>query len=326
MNLKISLIIPVYNVEKFLPRCLDSVASQTYADLEVIIVNDGSTDNSAQIIDRYVASNPNFTAYTIENSGQGGARNFGLEKAQGDYVAFLDSDDYIAPDCIEKLAAAAKTNDSDIVVCACYDVKEDGTVIAQIDNNITNGTTNIFESPQILFNRVAPWGKLFRRSVFGDLSFATRVWYEDMRLIPKLYLSADKITYIDDALLYYVQRAGSTMNNSNAARNLEIIDAFEDVISYFKQKGVYDKIKEEIAFLVVDHIAVATVTRVVQSKSKDKRAVIQKLDEYLSGFDGLYNNKYMPCLTSNKKLILQFNRRRLYFLTNLCMKIKSKLK
>jgi len=326
MNLKISLIIPVYNVEKFLPRCLDSVASQTYADLEVIIVNDGSTDNSAQIVDRYVASNPNFTAYTIENSGQGGARNFGLKKAQGEYVAFLDSDDYIAPDCIEKLAAAAKSNNSDIVVCTCYDVKEDGTVIAKIGNNITDGTTNIFESPQVLLNRVAPWGKLFRRTVFGDLRFVTRVWYEDMRLIPKLYLNADKITYIDDALLYYVQRAGSTMNNSNAARNLELIDAFEDLVSYFEQKGVYDKIKDEIAFLVVDHIAVAAITRVVLSKAKDKKAIIKKLEDYISKFDSLYDNKYMPCLTANKKLILQFNRRRLYFLTNLCMKIKSKLK
>ena len=324
--MKISLIIPVYNVEKFLPRCLDSVAAQTYSDLEVIIVNDGSTDGSLQIIDRYAAQNPNFAVYTIENSGQGGARNFGLEKAQGEYVAFLDSDDYVAPDCSEKMAAAALSNDSDIVVCSCYDVKEDGTVIAEMGNNIAEGTIHIFESPQILFNRVAPWGKLFRRSVFGDLRFATRVWYEDMRLIPKLYFNAKKITYIADPLFYYVQRAGSTMNNGNATRNLEIIDAFEDLVSYFEQNGVYDKIKDEIKYLAVDHIAVAAITRVVQSKAKDKKAVIQKLENYISKFDRLYDNKYMSCLTSNKKLILQFNRRRLYFLTNLCMKIKSKLK
>ena len=231
--MKVSLIIPVYNVESFLERCLDSVQAQTYKDLEVILVNDGSTDNSPQIIDKYVAANSNFKAYTIENGGQGNARNYGLEKAAGEYIAFLDSDDYITPNCIERLTEAALKENSDIVVCSCYDVREDGSVIEKSENNVNNITTSVFEKPQILFNRVAPWGKLFKKSVFVNLRFATRVWYEDMRLIPKLYLNADKITYIDDALFYYVQRSGSTMNNNNAVRNLEIIDTFDDLIAYF---------------------------------------------------------------------------------------------
>ncbi len=326
MNLKISLIIPVYNVEDYLERCLKSVEAQTYTDSEVIIVNDGSTDNSYKIIDDYVARNSNFSTYKIENSGLGGARNYGLTKATGDYVVFLDSDDYISADCLEKFATAAEKENSDIVVCTSYDVTEDGSIISHSTNNIERGTVNLFDTPKLMLNRQCAWAKMYRSTLFEGLSYEGRAWYEDLRLTSKLYLKSDRITYIPDALFFYVQRAGSIMNNSNIVRNLEIIDAFEDVISYFKQKGVYDKIKEEIAYLAVDHIAVAAITRVVQSKAKDKKSVIQKLEEYLSSFDGLYNNKYMSCLTSNKKLILQFNRRRLYFLTNLCMKIKSKLK
>lgn len=320
----VSIIIPVYNVEGFLERCLESVKNQTYKDTEVIIVNDGSTDSSPEIIERFVAENPNFKSFTIENSGQGGARNFGIEKAGGEYIAFLDSDDYIAPNCIELLADAAKKENSDIVICGCYDVKEDGTIISKIDNNIKVGTTSVFSSPEILFNRVAPWGKLFRKSIFGNLRFATRVWYEDMRLIPKLYLNAETISYIDEPLFYYVQRAGSTMNNANAIRNLEILETFDDLISYFKEKGLYETFRDEIEFLVLDHIAVAGITRVILCNDPNKKQVIKKLKDYISSFNGLYENKYIESWSSNKKIIMKLNHKGLYFATYIIMKIKNK--
>ena len=148
--MKVSLIIPVYNVEAYLDRCLKSVEQQTYTEAEVIIVNDGSTDNSYKIIDDYVARNNNFFTYKIENSGLGGARNYGLTKATGDYIVFLDSDDYIATDCLEKFVAKAESENSDIVVCNSCDVTEDGAVIAYTKNNIDNATTSLYATPQIL--------------------------------------------------------------------------------------------------------------------------------------------------------------------------------
>lgn len=321
--MKVSLIIPVYNVDAFLERCLDSVQNQTYKDTEVIIVNDGSTDNSAQIINEFVANNPNFKSFTIENSGQGGARNHGIEKATGDYIAFLDSDDYIAPNCIERLIETVKVENSDIVVCNCFDVKEDGTIISNVKNNIINKSTSVFENPKILFNRVAPWGKLFKKDIFGDLRFTTRAWYEDMRLIPKLYLNAQKISYIEDSLFYYVQRAGSTMNNSNALKNLEILDTFDDLFSYFKQNNTYEKFRQELEFLVISHIAVAGITRVAMSNATEKKAVIKQMQDYISQFEKLYENKYIPTLSFSKRLILTLNKNKLYFLTSLCMKLKK---
>jgi len=323
--MKVSVIIPVYNVEDYLDKCLKSVEEQTYKDYEIIIVNDGSPDNSQRIIDEYTARNKNFVSYTIENRGQGGARNFGLEKATGEYVVFLDSDDYVSSDCLEKFVLAAEKNDSDIVVCNNYDVDENGNIIRESKNNVQDKTTSADECPKVLLNRPCPWGKMYRKTLFDGLSFVSRVWYEDMRLTPKLFLRAKKITFIDDFLFYYVQRQGSTMNNSQALRNLEIIDAFEDLISYFKENDAYDKYKSELDYMLIDNIAVAAVTRVVLSNAKEKKTVIKKLQDYMSGFENVYDNKYICDLGRNKRLILAFNRRKLYFLTALCMKLKSKM-
>ncbi len=321
----VSIIIPVYNVEGFLERCLESVKNQTYKDTEVIIVNDGSTDSSPEIINRYVAENPNFKGFTIENSGLGGARNYGFSKATGDYVVFLDSDDYIANDCIEKFAKAAETENSDIVICNLCDVAEDGTPLSYYKNNFI-GSTNVYDKPKILLNRFSAWGKMYKRELFGDLRFVAREWYEDLRMVPKLFLDAKIITYIDDMLFFYVQRAGSIMNNSNTLRNLEIITAIEDVADYFKQKGLYDRFKNELEFYVIDHIAVAAMARVATANSKEKKEVLNKLSSYISKFENLYNNKYVTTLSSNKKLVLFFNRNKLYFLTALCMKLKKMVK
>lgn len=323
--MKISLIIPVYNVEDFLYRCLKSVENQTYKDAEVIIVNDGSTDNSYKIIDEFVARNQNFVCYTTENHGLGGARNYGLTKATGDYIVFLDSDDYIAEECLEKFATAAEENGSDIVVCNSYDVTEEGEIILLSECNIKNETTSLKKTPSLLLNRPCAWAKMYRKNLFDGLSYVAREWYEDIRLTTKLYLRAEKITYIEDALFFYVQRAGSIMNNAKALRNLEIIEAFEDFVSYYKEKGVYKDYKAEIDFLVIQHIAVAAITRVVMSGAEEKDMVIEKLQNYISQFEGLYNNKYISSLGFNKRLVLFFNRNKLYFLTKLCMKAKNKL-
>jgi len=319
---KVSLIIPVYNVERFLTKCLESVAAQTYKNLEVIIVNDGSRDGSLDIIKSFAEKNSNFKYYTIENQGQGMARNIGIRHSSGKYISFLDSDDYIAEDFIEKMVDAIETENADIAICNNFDVKEDGTVIAESKNSYKNNVTNIYSEPQILFNRVCPWGKLYKKELFNNLEFVSRIWYEDMRLIPKLYIKAKKIVYIDHSLVFYVQRKGSTMNNSNSERNLEIIEVFEDLISYYKTEKKYEQFKNELDFLVLDHIAVSTVTRVILSGSKNKNYIIKKLFDYLNRFESIYSNPYIKTMSTNRKIILWLNRHKFYLLTEILMKLK----
>lgn len=319
----VSLIIPVYNVSKYLKKCLDSVVAQTYSRLEVIIVNDGSTDDSLQIAKKYTESRPYFNLFTIENRGLGGARNYGIDKATGDYILFLDSDDYIAPDCIEKMATAAIENNSDIVVASCFDVREDGAVLNSYSNSYKCSTTSLYDDPCLLFNRVSAWGKLFKRQILADHRFVSREWYEDMRLIPKLYLDAERITYIDDRLFYYVQRSGSIMNSGNAERNLEVVNAFEDLLSYYRARGEYGRFCKELEFLLVEHVAVSAIARIASGRSKNKKELISHLRDYLSGFDGLYDNPYLTTQNKNRRIILWLNRHRLYFITGLLINLKQ---
>lgn len=323
--MKVSLIIPVYNVRDYLRKCLDSVAAQTYQDLEVIIVNDGSTDDSPIILQEYAVKYDHFSVYTIENRGLGGARNYGMEHASGDYVLFLDSDDYITPNCVEVLVAAAEKTGSDIVVANCCDVREDGSVLLAYKNEYKNATTSLAQEPQILFNRVCAWGKLYRRSLLEGFAYVSRVWYEDMRLTHKLYLQANQITYVDDSLFFYVQRAGSIMNNGNFLRNLEIVDAFEDLLGYFREQGAYETYRNELEYMVIDHIAVASISRVAMATGKGRGRVIKKMRAYLKTFEGLYRNPYVKNMPRNRKIVFWCNRCGLYWMTRLLLRTKQSL-
>ena len=322
----VSMIIPVYNVRDYLRKCLDSVAAQTYKALEVIVVNDGSPDDSLEIILEYTAKYPHFSCYTIENRGQGGARNYGMEQATGDYIMFLDSDDYIAPNCVEALVSAAESTGSDMVVANCYDVREDGSILDAYKNVYKSAVTNLAQEPEILFNRVAPWGKLYKRELLEGLQFACRVWYEDMRLIPKLYLRASKVCYIEDALVYYVQRRGSTMNNKNYRRNLEVIEAFQDLLGWFREQGAYETYKDALEFLVIEHVAVSGIARVAMGKGKERNEVIAKLQEYLASFENLYDNPYLKGQARNRKIVLWCNRHGWYWATKLLLGAKQATK
>lgn len=326
MNPLVSLIIPVYNVRNYVTKCLKSVRRQTYQNLEVILVNDGSTDDSPAILSEYATKYSNFHCYTIENRGLGGARNYGMEKATGDYILFLDSDDYLAPECVEKLVAAALDTGSDLVVANCYDVREDGSVVAAYRNQYRNATTNLDQEPGILFNRVSAWAKLYKRELLDGLEYVSRVWYEDMRMTPKIYLRAKKITYIEDSLFYYVQRSGSIMNSGNCLRNLEIIDAFQDFLSYYQKEGKYEQFRNELEFMVIEHVAVAAISRAACTKDPARGEVLLKLQSYLGTFDNLYTNPYLKGQEKNRKIILWCNRHRCYWLTSFMMSVKQRLK
>ncbi len=326
MSKTVSVIIPVYNVRDYIRKCLDSLETQSYKALEVIIVNDGSPDDSLEIIQEYTAKNANFHCYTIENRGQGGARNFGLEQATGDYVMFLDSDDYIAPNCVEALVRALENTGSDMAAANYYEVREDGSIIALQKNSYKNAITDLAAEPEILFNSVAPWGKLYKRELWKDMEFACRVWYEDMRLTPKLYLRAKKVCYIEDPLVYYVQRSGSTMNNKNFRRNLEVISAFEDLLGYYREQGAYETYQDALEFLVIEHVAVAAISRVALCDGKEKKEVIRQMHEYLATFDDLYTNPYLKTQSRNRKIVLWCNRHGWYWVTKLLLGAKQKLK
>ena len=324
---KVSIIVPVYNVEKYLSKCLNSLVNQTLKDIEIIIVNDGTPDNSQKIIDKYVKEYPKkVRSYLKENGGQGSARNFGLTKAKGKYIGYVDSDDYIELDMYEKLYNKALEMEYDVVVCGNTVVDEDYNIIKkennmQFDSNITN----------ILFGKMAVWNKIYKKSLIvdNDILFRSNVWYEDLDFTMKTILMANNIGFLNMNLYNYLLRKGSTMNNSNIKRNLEIIDAFEELISFCKQKRIYKKYYNEIEFLAIDHIYISAVVRTINpnNNKKDKREIICKLLNYMNNtFSNYKSNKYIKYLTSNRKIIFSLLNYKLYSIIYLVFKVKNKVK
>ena len=162
---KVSIIVPVWGVEKYISKCLESLVNQTLDDIEIILVNDGSPDNSQKIIDEYVKRYPQkVISYIKENGGQGSARNYGIKVATGEFISFVDSDDYIELNMVEKMYIKAKKDKSDIVICGNYNVSENYLHKKQ-DYFTSNYNTN-FENA--LFGKMAVWNKLYKKNIIVD--------------------------------------------------------------------------------------------------------------------------------------------------------------
>lgn len=320
---KISIIIPVWGVEKYISKCLDSLVNQTLKDIEIIVVNDGSTDNSQKIIDKYVKKySDKVKSYIKENGGQGSARNYGIKVSTGEYIAFVDSDDFVELDMFEKMYNKAKQDKADIVVCGSYNVSEDYSN-KEKDVFVTNYDTDL---ENVIFGKMAVWNKIYKRNIIIDnkITFKEKVWYEDLAFTLKAIINSSKFSFINESLYDYLIRQGSTMNNSNVERNLEILDAFDDVFDYIKQNKK-QKYMEMVEFLAIDHIYISAIVRVLRADADDKlkHNVINKLISYMEEkFPNFKYNIYINKLSRNRKIIYNLIKLKQYWLVNLIFKLK----
>lgn len=195
-----SIIVPVYNVEKYLDKCLASILEQTFKDFECIIIDDGSPDNSNIIIDKYVKLDQRFKVIHQKNMGLSAARNTGLDIAKGDYIVFVDSDDYIADDYLEKFALKIADTDADMVICGLIEVYKD----------YEKNKVFAVESTEVIKQNILadvwpsyPWNKCYKKYLFKNIRFPVGKIFEDLLTIPELCLGAKTIVCIPDALYYY---------------------------------------------------------------------------------------------------------------------------
>ena len=329
---KVSVIVPVYNTEKYLRKCIDSLLNQTLKDLEIIIVNDSSPDNSQEIIDEYVTKFPNKIKSIIkENGGQGSARNLGLEASSGEYIGYVDSDDFVDIHMYEDMLNQAIKDNSDIVDVGFYIYSESGKVIKE-DIYISERTpTNLNETKQLLFDKTAVTNKLYRASLLKDnnIKFREKKWYEDFDFVIKTICYAKKVSIIPKSYYYYLLRQGSTMNNSNAERNLEILEAMDEILKFFKEQNIYSEYIEELEFLAVFHIYLPTNVRIIRSNVTwaKKHEIIHKINSYMdSNFSNYKKNKYIKTfLPKRKRHILTLIKLKLYWIVWLCFKFKDLL-
>lgn len=323
---KISVIVPVYNVEHFLIKCLESIAKQTFSDYEVIIVNDGSTDNSLKIAEDYIKIyEDKFKIINQKNGGLGDARNTGIANATGEYLLFVDSDDTISNNALEHLNSLVSKTQADIVI---FDYKLVDEYFNELfispGYKINSLESNIKEDPALLLSSPSACNKLFKSELFikSDIRFPKKVWFEDLRTIPKLYLQSNKIIYSNLPLYNYVQRKGSIMNNVNLDRNKEIIYAIEDISSYYDQHNLSNRYKEELEFLCIFHVLLTASVRV--NKSKFNHPLLKEFYNFiLIEYPDFMSNKYVMELSFKEKTILLLLLKKRYRLLSILIKLKN---
>lgn len=266
--MKFSIVIPVYNVEKYIEKCLLSILEQDYTDYEIVIVNDGSKDQSGRICDEYAGEHKNVTVIHTPNGGVSKARNTALEKIQGEYVWFIDSDDYIKPGALKRLANYLdKYQGPDMLVFDATVVDEAGNVEGSVSCNLEPGKSVSFrENRELVFANTSLWNRIYKMQVIRDahLQFQQGITIgEDLLFNYAYLLEAQEIYYERDAFYFYVQRKNSAM--SGAGKNKHVQTVFETLIAYYKDQEQYEIYKEEIEYLAIYHYYVVTSVRLIRS-------------------------------------------------------------
>ncbi len=274
---KISVIIPVYKVEKYLPRCLDSVMEQTFKDFEVICVNDGSPDNSGAILEEYAAKYDNFKVITQENQGLSAARNTALPEAKGDYIIFIDSDDFVHPQFLEHLYNAQQQTQCDIVGCDFQKIKCERDClrgnIAAVKPKIYGNALDVLLHPKnfIHFN---VWNKLYKREVIGDIEFVPGMYFEDWVYNCCVFERAQSFAWIKDRLYGYRLSGNSIMRSQMTPEKIDsYVLGIKTVYDYFKQNAPEKW----------NHVLKTRIARTVKMMmNHTKRAHSRELRQYVS--------------------------------------------
>lgn len=254
-NPLVSVIIPVYNVEKYLDKCVQSVVDQTYKDLEIILVDDGSPDNSPQLCDDWAEKDDRIVVIHKKNGGLSDARNHGLDVSTGEYIAFVDSDDYIERNMIETLVYLVLKDYSDLSMCSYKLVDEEGKEI-----NAKNCVVSETVQKKEFYKRLTEpgWGyyviacaKLYKKSLFNNIKFPVGKINEDSFIMHWIIYECEKISVVDDKLYNYVQRADSIMHKGYTIKNLDDFEAFYDRFLFLKNNG-YKEFLADIVDSVVN--------------------------------------------------------------------------
>lgn len=313
----VSVIAAIYNVEKYVEICIKSITGQTYKDLEILLIDDGSGDASGEICDRYARTDGRIRVIHRQNGGIADVRNLGLAEATGSYLLYVDGDDYIAPDCVEHAVAAAEKYEADLVVFDFTEIEEstgrqDVWRMQVPRDRVIKADTN----PGLLVASPSPCNKLYRRAFWEKtgLRYPTGRNYEDLTLTPQLILEAERVVYLDSSpLYYYILHDGSIMRSKDFGRSYrERKAAIEDILQYFQKQGVYDRFQEELEYLAFEQAFFVPTKEVLYYEPKSPW--LEKFGAYVfRRFPQAAKNPYVrEWLSPKDKLILWLIRRKLY--------------
>lgn len=294
---KVSIIVPVYNSEKYLEKCLESLAGQTLKELEVVLVNDGSTDSSLEIMESFSKKySGRFVIINKENGGQASARNMGIKQSSGEYIGFVDSDDRVDIHMFEEMYNHAVVKNYDLVECHYHYVQEqeDGTV----KELATRGDIRQHENRRDMFiNPMAsPWNKLYKRSVLidGNITFPEGLIYEDTSFFIKSIPFIRSSYYMKDKFVYYYLRGNSTMNANKSRRVGDIFEVIEDYLKFYKENNFYEEYKTEIEYFTVKILLCSSLSRIgrIEDRALEKEFRYKTFDMIDKYFKNYKKNPY----------------------------------
>lgn len=313
-NNLISVIVPVYNVEKYLERCIESIVNQTYQNLEIILVDDGSTDNSPLICDEWSQKDSRIKVIHKENGGLSSARNAGLDCFEGDFLLFIDSDDEIVENAVELLYRAVNENSCDMAVGRYALVEND----AEVKSDYTDSTvfysedeywTKYYElyfskktsAVMLYVSMIISCCKLIKREVFRDLKFDLNRIHEDEFIIHKIVKRCDKIAFLDTKLYLYYQNSGSITKKPNAQSAIDVIDAHRFRYNYFAST---DKKYTFWALYQLCNLEIMNFFRLKYEMNDNEAA--KKLEKDFKKYFRLLNKKTLFSSLSPAEIVMQY--------------------
>lgn len=317
MNKKISVIVAVYNTEKYLDRCIESLLNQTYKNMELVIVEDCSTDSSRKLLKKYKGNKNIKVFYNRENRGLSYSRNYGLKKSTGDFIGYIDSDDYVEPDYYEKLMSSIKDNKSDIAIC---DIK----LVDEQTNKIQRCKcyANDFDVHSVVNNSFAAsaCNKLFKRKNIEKYPFAEGKVNEDIAVVIPTVIQAKKISYADTCY-FYVQRGGSIQNSKFSDKRFDIFDGVKTTLERIKNEQDYEFYKNAIIY---NQLILLLMFAIPKERNFIKRyKFLKKFNELSKDYKITKNNNYLEYLENSKRInqiyyknLVSFNEKKMILLDN----------
>lgn len=315
---KVSIIIPVYNVEKYLKKCLDSVVNQTLKDIEIIIINDGSTDNSQNIINRYQKKYKNIVAVKNPNNGVGYTRNMGISLAKANYIMFLDSDDILELNAVEKMYSLIKKEDSDVVVTDINKIINDKKVLFKNYLNYSE-----YDNINFMLSHPGVVSKLYKKEIFtkNNINFKEKTYYEDLATTPIIAIYLNKISYLDEPLYNYLIHENSIMKQSVFTSKIDnIFDVIEFIETQFNNR-VEDKYNDELEYLYIEHLLYSASLRYLNYDIYKEK--INKIVKIINNkYPNWNKNKYLKKKSWKFKIICKLVYNKKFLLLKIIKKIK----
>lgn len=320
----VSIVVPIYNVEQYLEKCVESICRQTYENLEIILVNDGSPDHCGQMCEEYAKKDNRIKVIHKKNGGLSDARNSGVKLATGKYLLFVDSDDYIAKDLVEKTAAIAEKNNCDMVLYDYYYVEPDNV---EIRSTIVpaNKVISLEQEHTLLLAATSACAKLFNREFYvkANCPFPQGIYFEDLATTSIFFMRAKRVFYLKEPLYYYINRENSIMTGKNFEKSShDKLVALEHILSAYKKEGKYEEYRQELEYLVFAN-EYFEPSKVLALAGEDGE-YLEKYRKYMyETFPDIHNNKYVKNMGKKDKIHLWILDHKQYWMMRLLSKVRK---